>query len=1026
MDLNFCPRHLDSSTKKHSEFALSHNQQVMWLLSQQKSENKIRHIFSTVRLCSALDIATWQKAWQKLGEYHPILRTNYPIIEGQPCQVVSSQADIDIKAIDASGWSEVFLQDQISEEIDRPFNFQQGSVLRVRLFTQFDAEAVQLAVIHPIAGDAWSFNILLNDFRILYTLGSKICQQTESISSKENQEGCISTHLQYVNFVNWQSEMLASPKGEQHYEFWKQQLAGEIPVLNLPLDRPRSLAQSQRSASHLVELDRQLLHKLQKLAQTEKASLYSVLLATLKVLLYRYTGQNNIHIGTPMAGRGGQDEFETIVGSFVNPVVLQSNLAGNPSFKAFLAQVNQTVTEAQDHQDYPFSLIMQQLMPQPDRSLSSLYQVFFTWDEQRWYSQEPKSVLSAETELNSGESDSVLIMKPYLFTGQVGALFDLSLIIWEVGNSIVLCWQYNADLFEADTIARIACHYQILLEGIVANPEHRVAELPLLSEAERHQLLVEWNDTQTPYPEKLSIQQLFEEQVERNPESVAVIYKEQQLTYRDLNQRANQLAHYLQTLGVTSETLVAICIERSLEMVVALLGILKAGGVYVPLDVTYPKERLAYILLDAQVSVLLTQQQLIKALPTTDAKVVILDSASLAIAKKSKENPIASTTADNLAYINYTSGSTGCPKGVAIPHRGVIRLLFGVDYVRLDSSRVHLQIAPIAFDAATFELWGALLHGARCVLFAGKLTTVQRIRDTINIYGVTTLFLTTALFNTIIDELPETFLGIQQLLTGGEAHSVGHIKKALEVLPSTEIISCYGPTESTTFTSTYPIPKTLDQNLSSIPIGRPIGNTQIYVLDTHLQLVPIGVVGELYVGGAGLARCYLNRPDLTQERFIPNPLYPPQSISTAARGSALRLYKTGDLVRYLPDGNIEFIGRIDNQVKIRGFRIEIGEIETLLAAHPKLRLAAVFVRENSYDDKQLVACVVPVLGQELTADELRNYLQQKLPNYMIPSTFILLETLPLTPNGKVDRRNLTTFDNPTLRLRMIDLRHPTK
>jgi len=979
MNINLSQTYLKSTEPQHSEFPLSYNQQAVWLLP----ENMVHHIFSTVVIRSVLDTVAWQRSWQKLAKRHPILRTSYLMVEGEPRQVIHPHADIDIKLIDASGWSEVSLQEKILEEINHPFDLESGSVVRVRLFTKLNKEVVQLAVIHPIAGDDWSLDILLNDLPMLYTLESKIGHHCESFSDSGVKDE--HTDIDYTNFVCWQSQMLASSEGDRHRKFW-QQLADEFPVLELPLNKRRNTMHSYCGASHLVDMDPALLLKLRELAETEKVSLYSVMLANLKVLLHRYTGQDIIRVGTLMSGRGGLEEFQSIVGSFANPVILQSQLAGNPNFNTLLSQVARTVDQVQEHQDYPFPLLANQLIPESDEGCAPLYQVSFIWQDRHWYLQ--------ETGLNSTE----FVMKPYLLKKLQGDSLDLSLKIWEIENSIVLCWQYNANLFNADTIARLACHYQILLEGILDSPEQQIADLPLLSEAELQQLLVEWNNTQTPYPDERLIQQLFEEKVKCTPDAVAVIYEAQQLTYRDLNQRANQLAHYLQTLGLIPETLVGICVERSLDMIVGLLGILKAGGVYVPLDVTYPKERLAYILSDANVPVLLTQERLIQAIPTTDAKIICLDSDWSAIAEESKENLVTSTTADNLAYINYTSGSTGKPKGVAIPHRGVIRLLFGVDYVRLDSSRVHLQIAPIAFDAATFELWGALLHGGCCVLFSGKLTTVQRIRHTIKTYGVTTLWLTAALFNTIIDDLPETFLEIQQLLIGGEALSVSHIQKALEMLPSTEIINGYGPTENTTFTSTYPIPKPFDKNLSSIPIGRPIGNTQMYVLDTHLQLVPIGVTGELYLGGAGLARCYLHRPDLTEERFIPNPLKPAHSD---------RLYKTGDLVRYLPDGNIEFLGRIDNQVKIRGFRIELEEIETLLAGHPKLQRATVVVRELSYDNKQLIAYVIPIPHQEPTLSELRDYLQQKLPNYMIPSNFVLLEDLPLTSNGKVDRRNLS-------------------
>ncbi|NEQ67784.1 MAG: amino acid adenylation domain-containing protein, partial [Symploca sp. SIO2D2] len=472
----------------------------------------------------------------------------------------------------------------------------------------------------------------------------------------------------------------------------------------------------------------------------------------------------------------------------------------------------------------------------------------------------------------------------------------------------------------------------------------------MITKQEYHQLLVDWNSTATEYPDSQCIHQLFESQVERNPDAVAVVFEEQQLTYQELNDRANQLAHYLQGLGVRSEVLVGLCIERSLDMIVGLLGILKAGGAYVPLDPAYPQERLAFMFEDAAVSVLVTQERLIEKLPASAAKVVCLDRDWGAMAAENSANLSATVTPDHLAYINYTSGSTGTPKGVAVVHRGVIRLLFGVNYVSLNSEEKLLQAAPIAFDASTFEIWGALLHGAQCVLFPAKTPTTKDLSDAIQKYRITTLWLTAALFNSIIDDRPEALLGIQQLLVGGEALSVSHILRAQSALPSVQIINGYGPTEGTTFTCCYPIPQHLKDSVQSIPIGRPIGNTQVYLLDEHLQPVQVGVPGELHIGGSGLARGYLNQPELTKEKFIPNPFSPKP-------GS--RLYKTGDLARYLPDGNIEFIGRIDNQVKIRGFRIELGEIESVLNQHPTVAQAIAIAREDRINQKRLVAYVVP-------------------------------------------------------------------
>ena len=495
---------------------------------------------------------------------------------------------------------------------------------------------------------------------------------------------------------------------------------------------------------------------------------------------------------------------------------------------------------------------------------------------------------------------------------------------------------------------------------------------------------------------------MFEEQAEKTPDAVAVVYENQGLTYRDLNAKANQLAHYLKKLGVGPDVLVGICVERSLEMIVGLLGIVKAGGAYVPLDPSYPKERLDFMLEDTDVAVLLTQEHLLKLFADQNRQVICLDRESNDVANASPENPARSVTPDNLAYVIYTSGSTGKPKGVTIPHRGILRLLYGVDYVQLDDHQTFLQLAPLSFDASTFEIWGPLLHGAKCVLYPGSVPTPAELAEFLPKHGITTLWLTAALYNAVIEEAPQALLGIKQLVIGGEALSVTHVLRGLALLPNTQIINGYGPTEGTTFTCCYPIPRDLtDQPATSIPIGRPIGNTQVYILDQQRNPVPVGVTGELYIGGDGLARGYLNRPELTAEKFIANPF------STQPHA---RLYKTGDLARYLADGNIEFLGRIDDQVKIRGFRIELGEIGTVLAQHPAVREVVVLAREDSSGDKRLIAYVVSNQQPSPATNQLRSYLKEKLPDYMVPSAFVFLDKLPLTSNGKVDRKALPAPD----------------
>ncbi|MFN6474778.1 non-ribosomal peptide synthetase [Nostoc sp. DedQUE07] len=527
------------------------------------------------------------------------------------------------------------------------------------------------------------------------------------------------------------------------------------------------------------------------------------------------------------------------------------------------------------------------------------------------------------------------------------------------------------------------------------NLERDNLTLPILKESENN-LLIEWNHTQTDYPQQASIHQLFEAQVEKNPDAVALTFNNQHFTYRDLNNRANQLAKHLRSLGVGTEILVGICIERSLEMVVALLAILKAGGAYVPLDPGYPQERLAFMLSDTQVSVLLTQKELVTKLPTHTAFVICLDADWNTIAQNSKDNLSTSVTADNLAYVMYTSGSTGTPKGVSVIHRGVVRLVKETNYAQLTPEEVILQLAPISFDASTFEIWGCLLNGGRLVIYPPNTPSLEELGQIIQQYQVTTLWLTAGLFHLIVDEKIDALKSLRQLLAGGDVLSVPHVQKFLQTVENCQLINGYGPTENTTFTCCHPITAPLQPDVS-IPIGRPIANTQVYILDKNLQLVSIGEAGELYIGGDGLARGYLNRPDLTAEKFISH---------SFDNNLATRLYKTGDLARYLPDGNIEFLGRIDNQVKIRGFRIELGEIEREIAQHPDVREIVVLARQDEASEKQLTAYIVPHYNSGYTHNKLRGFLQQRLPNYMVPSAFVMLESLPLTANGKVDRHKL--------------------
>ncbi|MDZ8052910.1 MAG: non-ribosomal peptide synthetase [Aulosira sp. ZfuCHP01] len=531
---------------------------------------------------------------------------------------------------------------------------------------------------------------------------------------------------------------------------------------------------------------------------------------------------------------------------------------------------------------------------------------------------------------------------------------------------------------------------------INTNAEQDSFRVTSLKESEQWQLLDKWNHTQTDYPRQACIHQLFEAQVEKTPDSIALVFENQQITYRDLNSRANQLAQYLQTLGVGAEVLVGICVERSVEMVVGLLAILKAGGAYVPLDPGYPQERLAFMLSDTNVSVLLTQKELVAKLPIHTASVICLDTDWNAIAQNNQENLNTHITADNLAYVMYTSGSTGKPKGVCVIHRGVVRLVKETNYAQLTAEEVILQLAPISFDASTLEIWGCLLNGGKLVICPPHTPSLEELGQIIQQNQVTTLWLTAGLFHLIVDEKIDALKSLRQLLAGGDVLSVPHVQKFLQTVKNCQLINGYGPTENTTFTCCYSITAPLQPGVS-IPIGRPIANTQVYILDENLQQVAIAEVGELYIGGDGLARGYLNRPDLTAEKFISH---------SFNNNFQTPLYKTGDLARFLPNGNIEFLGRIDNQVKIRGFRIELGEIEREIAQHPDVREVVVLARQQETGEKQLVAYIVPHQNSSYTHNQLRSFLQQRLPNYMVPSAFVLLEAMPLTANGKVDRHKL--------------------
>ncbi|NEO38508.1 MAG: amino acid adenylation domain-containing protein [Moorea sp. SIOASIH] len=905
---------------------LSYGQKGLWFLWQLSPQNHNYNVSFSVRIYSKVDITIWQQVFQALRERHPLLRSTFPTLGEQPIQQLHQHQELDFLQIDASSWSEEELNKKVVEAHRHPFNLETEPVMRVRWFTCSEQDHIMLLTIHHIALDGWSYNLIAKELPQLYQ--SQLNGLEASLPPLKHS---------YHDYVSWQKKLVEGQEGEQLWNYWQQKLGGELPVLNLPTDRPRPPIQTYNGGSYPFKLSEKLTQQLKTLAQKEEVTLYMLLLAGFQVLLSRYTGQEDILLGSPTYGRT-KAEFASIVGYFVDSVVMRADLSGNLSFRDFLSQVRQTVLGALAHQDYPFALLVEKLQVERDSSRAPLFQACFVLQKFQEFQDVQKVLFSSKkTLMNWGG----LEVKPFGLE-QYESQYDLFLEMLEQDSFMVGLLKYNADLFDEQTIARMAGHFQNLLEGIVKDPQQRVTALSLMTEPELDQILIEWNNTKTDYPTDKCIHQLFEDQVEKTPDAVAVVFEQQKLTYSQLNTKANQLAHYLQTLGVKPEMLVGICVERSVEMVVGLLAILKAEGAYVPLDPAYPQERLEYMFADSQVSVLLTQEQLLAQLPQHQAQVVFLDKDWEKIATETPEKVESEVSPQNLAYVIYTSGSTGKPKGVLVEHKGLCNLAtVQIQAFQVNSNSRVLQFASLSFDASISEIVMALGSGAS--LYMGSRDTLmpgvgmsQWLRNN-KITHIT--IPPSALAVMPKEELPD----LKTIVVAGEACSPELISWWAK---GRQFVNAYGPTESTVCATM----AECSPECSVPPIGRPISNTQIYILDRNLQPVPIGVPGEIYISGVGLARGYLNQPQLTQEKFISHPL---RNLTEE------RLYKTGDLARYLPDGNIEFLGRIDNQVKIRGFRIEPGEIESVLRRHSQVQQAVVIDREDTPGNKRLVAYFVP-------------------------------------------------------------------
>jgi amino acid adenylation domain-containing protein len=993
------------ASESRSLHALSDNQQGIWFLCQLAPESSIYNVSFAGRIRSGLDIPALRRAFQTLVDRHPSLRTTIAVQAGKPVQHVHEDQPVQFEAADAAVWREDELRQRLVEETQRPFDLERGPLMRVRLFSRSARDHILLLVIHHIVVDFWSLAVILNELGVLYP--AETADRPAPLPPLD---------LQYTDFVRWQTRMLAGAAGERLWDYWKSQLAGPLPVLNLPTDRPRPAIQTFRGGLHDFPLSADLTGRLRAFAKAEGATLYMVLLAAFELVLHKHSGQDDILVASPMVGRS-RAEFEGIVGFFANPVVLRANFSGIPTFRALLGQVRQTVLAALEHQDYPTLRLVQRLRPPRDLSRSPLCQAMFVLDKpHRVAEQGVPAFARDDTGLGSALRINLggIVMESIPLERRAATL-DLVMLIIEATESLSASIRFNTDLFDAATIVRMAGHFRALLESLLRDPDAAIGDLAILTSAERRQLLVEFNDTGTADTRDICVHQLFEEQVRRTPDNVAVVFEAQQLSYAELNARANQLAHRLQALGVGPEVPVAVCMERCAEMVVGLLGILKAGGAYVPLDPAYPAERLSFMLTDARAAVLLTRGRIAPGNPGPGVHVLCLDVDQDAIAAESDRNLQSGAGAGNLAYILYTSGSTGQPKGVMVEHRGLCNAItWIIQTLELSAEDRCLLKTPITFDAAGRELFPTLLTGGTLVIAeADGHRDSCYLAATLRRAAISIFHCVPSLLQFLVEEpVFDNSLALRAVMCGGEALPTQLVTR-FQSRSKARLFNVYGPTE-TIIDSTCWLCEAANGGATS-PIGRPIPNARIYILDSALRPAPIGVAGELHIGGMGLARGYLNRPELTAAKFIPDPF----SVEPGAR-----LFKTGDLARYLPDGNIEFLGRGDDQVKIRGVRIELGEIEAALGQHPAVRKVVVLAREDVPGDKRLVAYAIA----DSTADELRRFLKDRLPDHLVPTAFVLLEAFPLLSSGKVDRRALPAPERtrPDLDKAFVAPRTPTE
>ena len=964
--------------QKRSLFPLSAAQRRLWTIWQYDPRTPAYNVPLGLRYKNSLDAQVLERCFQEIIRRHETLRTTFPVVDGQPMQEVAPMLAFTLPVVDLRSLPEAEREAALlryaEDEVRRPFDLEHGPLFRFSLVMIHEDDVALLMYMHHIVSDGWSLNVLRYELETLYAAFS--AGQPSPLPELP---------IQYADYAAWQQKQLSGERLEALQAYWKEQLRDAPHLLDLHTDRSWPSARTYQGAGYHFRISAAATEGLRALSRRYNTTLFAILMAAYHVLLYRYTGQSDILVGTALTNRN-RKEIEGLIGFFVNLLVIRAHMgdrsSGSLRFSDLLSQVRQAVLDAHVN-EMPFEQILDLLGVERTPAHTPLFQASFTLLE---------PILEDED-----VNDSLVPVDT------ASASFEILLHLTDQKHALAGYFQYSTDLFDEPTIARMADHYVTLLESIVADPEQDIATINIIPAGER-QALAEWNRTSTDYPANTTIHALFEAQAVLTPDAMAVTGGGITWTYRELNQQADRVSALLRRLGVKPGDTVAVCMERSPEMIAGILGILKTGSAFVPLDSAFPTERLAIMLADTRAMVLLTHSSLVDHLPVFSGKMVCMDGGWAAEFEAGDAvAPAYRPSADDLAYVMFTSGSTGQPKGICIPHRAVIRLVRNTNYVSLGPDDRVVHGSNVSFDASTFEIWGALLNGG-CLLCVSKdlLLSPHALAAFLKEQRATTILLTTALFNELVKTIPSIFGTMKYVLFGGEAVTPRLVRDVLMHGAPQNLLHVYGPTENTTFSSTYLV-EAVAEDVQTVPIGAPLANDQCYVLDERLQPVPLGVPGELYVGGDGLAWGYLNKPEQTAEKFIPNPY-------TGKSGS--RLYATGDIVRVVPENGksgklvIEFIGRRDHQVKIHGFRIELGEIEMVLGRHPAVRSVFVVVREDQPGEKLLVAYVIANPGQEPTADDLRAHCKQRLPVYMVPVAFVFMEQLPLSPTGKVDRKRL--------------------